>query len=149
MLDSKQCTRCLKVKSCDNFYLQTNRKHRCTTCKECKKEVLNLRIQRDPERHKARVKIWNEGFKHYRKNSRLLRLYGISTQEKEDMFKAQKGLCRVCGKPGKLVVDHDHITGKVRGLLHSVCNVVIGLIKEDFNTALGIAKYIQEHKDIV
>lgn len=52
-----------------------------------------------------------------------------------DLYLAQKGLCALCGKPetngNLLVVDHDHQTGKVRGLLCSLCNLELGKY-EDF-----------------
>jgi hypothetical protein len=46
--------------------------------------------------------------------------------------KGQKGRCLVCRhKPKKLVVDHDHTTGHIRGLLCDPCNQGIGFLRED------------------
>lgn len=42
-----------------------------------------------------------------------------------------------------LCVDHDHITGKVRGLLCSPCNLALGNIKESLSNAEGLVNYIK------
>ena len=57
-----------------------------------------------------------------RRASEYRRLYGISVEDYARLFKRQGGICGICGKaPGnrRLAVDHDHRTGKIRGLLCS------------------------------
>lgn len=50
------------------------------------------------------------------------------------MLQAQGGVCPLCGKPigltikGEAVVDHDHVTGQVRGTLHRSCNAAEGKV---------------------
>lgn len=53
-----------------------------------------------------------------------LRQYNLSLAEYNDLLQLQNGLCATCGETSEdaLVVDHDHITGKVRGLLCNPCN---------------------------
>jgi len=54
-----------------------------------------------------------------------LRKYGINTKQFELLFLMQKGVCAICGRPPKkyrLNVDHDHKSGRVRGLLCWRCN---------------------------
>lgn len=52
--------------------------------------------------------------------------YGITAEEYDKLYKAQGGKCAICrratGKARRLAVDHDHKTGKVRGLLCKPCN---------------------------
>lgn len=60
------------------------------------------------------------------------------------MVANQKGLCKLCELPKKLVVDHCHETGKVRGLLCRNCNLLIGHAKEDIvilQNAINYLKY--------
>lgn len=69
-------------------------------------------------------------------NNRLIRLFGITSEDKERMRMEQEGKCAICGnKPyvgGKdLHVDHCHKTGKVRGLLCARCNWYLGKIDSD------------------
>jgi hypothetical protein len=60
--------------------------------------------------------------------------YGLSKEEWDRLYAAQGGVCALCripgrlGRHGKLAVDHDHETGRVRGLLCGPCNVALGLL---------------------
>ena len=51
--------------------------------------------------------------------------YGLTQKQYEYMWKLHKGLCWICNRPPKKVrlnIDHDHVTGRVRGLLCFRCN---------------------------
>lgn len=59
------------------------------------------------------------------REQRLLKKYGLTIQAYNDLFKKQGGVCAICLRPPKtkrLHVDHDHKSGKVRGLLDYTCN---------------------------
>ena len=57
--------------------------------------------------------------------------YGISPEDYDAMLAKQGGLCAICLNAAKLVVDHNHTTGRVRGLLCPECNQAIGLLREN------------------
>jgi hypothetical protein len=60
---------------------------------------------------------------HYQKN------YGISFEQYQEMYSVQNGRCAICEqKFDILCVDHNHDTGKVRGLLCRGCNLILGHI---------------------
>lgn len=57
--------------------------------------------------------------------------YGLTMHDYNYMMANQNGRCKICReKPDKLVVDHDHGTGKVRGLLCNSCNTGLGLLQD-------------------
>lgn len=61
------------------------------------------------------------------RESYLLRKYGITNDQYEELLRKQEGRCAVCQKQAssfksRLCVDHDHWTGNVRGLLCTYCN---------------------------
>lgn len=47
------------------------------------------------------------------------------------MLETQKNLCKFCNEPldDKQVVDHNHVTGEVRGIIHYRCNIIIGFFE--------------------
>ncbi len=84
-----------------------------------------------------------------------LRLYSITPQEFKETLHNQDNKCAVCGNPetgkryGKtpsLSVDHNHDTGKVRGLLCQDCNRMIGIAKENTKTLRAAALYLEISK---
>src|SRR5437899_2643546 len=83
----------------------------------------------------------------YNSRSRYLYAkYGITEQQYEDMLKRQNGVCLICRLPhhpeNPLVVDHNHATGQVRGLLCSGCNTGIGLLQDSPFLCMVAAVYI-------
>jgi hypothetical protein len=52
--------------------------------------------------------------------------------------------CMICGKEEKLVVDHDHETGKVRGLLCNHCNRGLGHFRDSVQFLDLAAKYLKD-----
>jgi len=86
---------------------------------------------------RKRNKEWYDLNKHRVKDRTLKRKYGISLDEFNEMLNLQGRHCALCPaipegqKNGTLVVDHCHVTGKIRSLLCNPCNTAIGLLKED------------------
>lgn len=71
-----------------------------------------------------------------RRETNLLRKFGITVEAWEEMFERQDGGCAICHRVQKsgakrLAVDHCHTTGRVRGLLCYRCNYAIGMFKDE------------------
>jgi hypothetical protein len=73
----------------------------------------------------------------------LQRRYGISEAEYDARFAEQGGLCALCRKQPALVVDHDHETGAIRGLLCQQCNRGLGFLGDTIETLLKAVEYLQ------
>mgnify|MGYP000928686993 CR=1 FL=1 len=57
--------------------------------------------------------------------------YGLTSEQVTAMKESQNGDCAICkGEMHRMVVDHDHATGKVRGLLCHACNVKLHALDE-------------------
>lgn len=85
------------------------------------------------------------------------RMYGITVEQYQAMTEKQKGKCAICkqeqtrihAKTGKLMplfVDHDHVTGLVRGLLCQDCNFVLGRANDDPQRLAAMLNYILKHR---
>ncbi len=95
----------------------------CNTCR-----VESLRKQ-EQLRYSAGRKFKQDPT--YHRAWRLRTLYGLTLEEYDQMVVVQGGQCAVCGYFTKLVVDHSHADGHVRGLLCDDCNKAGGLFKEN------------------
>lgn len=87
-------------------------------------------------------------------NKRLIRDYGITLDQYEELLGQQNSLCAICGEEGfsmhkhredtvKLVVDHDHRTNHVRGLLCHNCNRALGLFKDGIYNLKKAIDYLE------
>lgn len=94
-----------------------------------------------------------------RKSAAKLRLkkLGLTPADYAALLHAQGGVCAIChcaepmrhGKTGRafeLAVDHDHQTGKVRGLLCQACNTGIGKFEDSVNLLLSAVTYLESHR---
>ena len=101
--------------------MRKNEKEYYQVHKETLKSEARARYQADPKRARDNF---------------LKRVYGLSLAEYNNLFLKQSGCCDICGKhqtvfAQTLNVDHDHNTGKVRGLLCGRCNVFLGVIENN------------------
>lgn len=73
----------------------------------------------------------------------------FNTDSYDKLFEEQKGRCAICGKhqiaeKRKLSIDHNHETGKVRGLLCNKCNYTLGIIEgEGLNYYVKLINYLK------
>lgn len=87
------------------------------------------------------------------RNQCLKKMHGITTDDYNRMFAFQLGRCAGCLSPTPgssrvkhFFVDHDHATGKIRGLLCATCNMGIGNLKDDPSLMRRLAEYVEAHK---
>jgi hypothetical protein len=119
----KKCCYCKEIKVENEFYKEKqNSDGLATACKVCSTKRRKIWREKNPEKVAASI------FKIYLKAN-----YGLSVKEYEEKFKEQDGRCAICGsydtgnkRHKRFGVDHDHISGKLRGLLCDRCNVGLG-----------------------
>lgn len=132
-------------------------------CKRCNLAQQHERYLRDPSLAKARVKRWQQEnadrFNAYQRTRRqdpevkrrnrdghLRRKFGITLEDYEELLARQGGVCAVCSReptPGiSLHVDHDHETGRIRGLLCFRCNNALGDLEDDPALLRAAARYL-------
>lgn len=83
-----------------------------------------------------------------------LRRYGVTVAEYERLIKVQRGRCAICRTtdPGgghvSFAIDHDHISGHVRGLLCRNCNSAIGMLQDDPDIIAAAAAYVRRTRQM-
>jgi len=143
----RYCPRCTRVLPLDYFSHTRGKKNNAPHCKDCCNDMSAKR--RLTEESKLNRREYYQKRKETLKNSKLLRQYGISLAKYRELLDKQNGKCIICGKTAidnkkDLAVDHDHKTGKIRGLLCNNCNVAVGFMQDNPDLALGINAYLKE-----
>ena len=91
------------------------------------------------------TKAWRKKNERHVRNREYKKRFGITIEQYEEMLLAQNGVCAICKKEcrrGRLSVDHDHATGKVRGLLCRKCNVILGMVQDKMYLLLAAEAYL-------
>lgn len=130
----KTCTQCNVEKPIEEF--RVNSKGSLMWCKGCSTSLgaKSMREWRsnNPERYS------------YNRKRHLLTQYNLTPEEFTYMVLEQGGVCGICGLvPSALYVDHDHLTGKVRGLLCQKCNSGLGFLGDSLDGLGKAISYLQ------
>ena len=128
----KQCNKCFEDKEDTSFSTNgVNTKARKRTCNACREKARRFKNQ-----------SWEFG-------RNLKKKYSISIETYQYMDEDQKGVCLICKKHKddigrKLFVDHCHTTLKVRGLLCSKCNTVLGMSDDSIEVLENAIAYLKK-----
>jgi hypothetical protein len=164
------CIRCNQEKTAEEFFSDPRRKGRTaylrSRCKDCTKaDVKTARAKRgDIIRRQER----DSQRRNYPKNGHVKRLwslkwrlknkFGLTVEQFFAMLEEQGNACATCRRFIEPVasgrsrftsacVDHDHTTGKIRGLLCNPCNLAIGYLEEDAERLDALAAYLRKHRN--
>lgn len=137
-------------------------RQRCDECRARRKSETDRAKsaryrERDPERAREQYNRYNRKrladpeFLRKKREDHDRRVYGIEPEHLQAMRDSQGDRCAICkgercGPGDRLHVDHDHVTGKVRALLCSRCNTMIGLAGDDPARLSAAAAYIRRHR---
>jgi hypothetical protein len=136
-MQEKRCPDCGEVKLRSSFGETKNGaiKPYCTPC----------RLQRNRK--------WWKANRPAARRLRLKQSYGITIEDYDRMLAEQGGGCAICGGqetrrnqygPHSLNVDHDHATGRVRGILCTNCNQGMGLLGDSIERIEKTLEYLRD-----
>ena len=151
----KICNKCHQEKDITDFDRHPDCKFGVSgVCKKCKNTSRKEQDRLHPERKKKWRKQSYQKNKDKAKEQYLVYHYGINLKEFEYLLQKQNNLCAICqksetvkhqsGTPKQLSVDHDHETGKIRGLLCYNCNRGIGHLQDNVEILKSAISYLEE-----
>ena len=110
---------------------------------------------RRKEYKQNRAWLAKDGNSNWKQFQKRLTTYNLALDQYHAMAENQDFLCASCGEEplpktrlssiDNFVIDHNHKTGKVRGLLCNHCNTAIGYLRECSIRALAVTRYITRH----
>ena len=129
------CRRCNETKPEEEFYWQADKGRRANECIQCRAEVEKAQHAAEPLRRREKV---------------IRSKYGLTLADYDALLGSQGGGCAICGRteepgqPGRpLPVDHDHKTGRIRGILCGLCNKAIGQMLDNPELLRRAARYLE------
>ncbi len=149
--DGKPCSKCGEYKPFSEFdKKRTGRIGYVSQCHQCRNIWRRQHEKENPEFVRRRTQKWKQRLKEdedLRKRQNISSLhnhrqrkYNCSTEAYAALLETQKGVCAICGKPETarnrsgeirtLAVDHDHVTGEIRGLLCFRCNTKLAVLED-------------------
>ena len=139
----KTCTCCNKELSIKLFYIRKDRDNSYTAwCKKCTSiKVSSYRNKEKTKKYKAEYYIKNKN----KKLNNDLKKYNLTLKDYNDMLAIQENSCAICKHEvdKRLSVDHCHKTGKVRGLLCSSCNFILGHADDSIEVLFNAIEYLK------
>jgi len=135
LIIEKECLTCKQILPIENFSKVGGRSKNCyqSSCKKCRYETIEK-----PSRIKNRF---------YRQRN-LRTNYGLNLVDFDKMVEEQQGKCKICGtliiNDSDYHLDHDHATGKIRGVLCRYCNSGLGFFKDNIQILQSAILYLQE-----
>jgi hypothetical protein len=120
--NSKICTTCGIIKQLSEFFsYESGYHHSC--CKICSKSKSQK----------------------YHKNTYRFSKYGINKEQYNIMMLNQDGKCKICEKElhEEIHIDHNHTTGKVRGILCGKCNKGLGQFNDNIEFLTNAINYLK------
>lgn len=108
-----------------------------------------LQWQRNhPESRQRSIKKYYKNNQHKATDANRRIKYNLTKQEFSDLI-SRYSVCAICGRPPvkrRLCIDHDHVTGKIRGLLCNSCNRMLGYGKDDPVVLRLAADYLEANR---
>ncbi len=106
---------------------------------------------KNKERRPGYMKAWRAAHPREQHAENLKYAFGLTLAQYNEMLKEQGGRCAICEqKPTtiRLAVDHDHVTGTIRGLLCIGCNTTVGKLRDSPELVEKLRRYLYKHAQL-
>lgn len=171
------CKKCFLTKEIEEFPRDATKKdgyaHACKICKkeqhtkwlDINREAYNKKRREDPKVKKENRERRNQYVKNkvatnpnYIREQNLQKDFGLSIKDFEDLLLVQNNKCWICNIDHELyrhiegkrfAVDHDHKTGKIRGLLCHKCNTSLGKFQDSVEMLQKAIDYLNFYKEVI
>lgn len=170
-MESKQCRVCGQWKPLDGFYRMAGMRdgHR-NECKSCNLADKRRRYQADPAKYIGMVARWQRANpdrvrdtrrkrnahperKRKQRDAYYRRTFGISADDFDALLREQGGGCAICAcvpeRAASFHLDHDHLSGTIRGILCLSCNQGVGKFRDDAALLERAAEYVRRGRATV
>lgn len=123
----KRCSKCKEEKELSEFHKDKQKSDGLySSCRSCMAEIYTSKEFREKRKHPRYANI---------KRKHKVKSFGLTVEEYESLIQKQGNKCAICNKHQSqlkklLSIDHNHKTGKVRGLLCGNCNRGIGFLED-------------------
>ena len=116
-------------------------KSQSNLCLECGRDRHKKWVERNPEETRRHGRRWY-----------LREQYGMSLEQFDKLLEGQGGVCAICGSDSprdkrgfNFHIDHDHVSGRHRGILCGPCNRGLGHFHDSITNLRAAADYLEEH----
>ena len=149
------------MKQCKQYKFDNKEKNKIINKKyrDNNKEILKQKSKQRYADNKEEIRKYNREYykthpesynKEKSQQNSFKRHYKITLEQYYELYDKQMGKCAICGKhqtefKRAINVDHDHTTGKVRGLLCNGCNSGIGYFKDSIDLLTQAIKYLKDN----
>lgn len=156
--DTKTCRICQEVKPLTEFSKKKdNRDGLQGACKPCMRAKGREDYAKNREARQRKRQEWRDANPTYFLARDLQRFYGLTLEQYDALLASQGGVCACCGSAdpagrsdnNRFHVDHDHRTGKVRGLLCHKCNTGLGMLGDDVEGLTAALAYLLQAQDVL
>lgn len=119
-------------------------------CRKCGEMFSGVRCMPCTRKKNMEWYYSDRGRQWYKNAQRRQNRHGLTMAEADKLIEEQEGKCAACGglpsnvdaPRSRLVIDHDHITGEVRGALCNTCNLVLGMVSDDPERLHSLINYL-------
>lgn len=152
MPSSRICSSCKLEKPCSEFWKNKKNVHGLQSgCKDCHRASFKLWKSNNLERYKGLVTKLNSDRRErgYYREWHLRSKFGITVDQYKEILNSQGGGCAICrstfpARRQSFHIDHDHLTGEIRGLLCHNCNRGIGYLQDSIEILQKSIQYLSK-----